>query len=205
MSASVNPYHSVDAVIGLIQECRKLGTSVTRDEWHTLMTRFVGNDNLWEGFAAALIDVLDQDDWEAEAQRMMLTLAELQRLDKAFVQLETQLNVVARSHFACCNNCGVSEMMDEIDAAAESRPIRGWIFYNQQNTELAFVTSKLDLVVGDFDYKFDEIASQLCAEIAAVLHAAGFRATAKENRMHIVFDTPKRLHAGARQQESHHN
>lgn len=205
MSESVNPYHSVDAVVGLIQESRKLGVLVSRDEWYTLLTRFVGSDNLWEGFASVLIDVLDRDEWETEAQRMGQTLAELQRLDQAFVQLEQQLNVVARSHFACCNNCGVREMLDEIDAAVESRPIRGWIFYNQQTAERALVSSELDLVVGDFDYKFDEIAGQLCSEIASVLNATGFHATATDSRMQIVFDTPKRLNLPDRRQELHHN
>lgn len=201
----VNPYHSVDAIVGLIRERLKLSAFASRDEWYTLLTRFVGSDNLWEGFASALIDVLGRDDWEAEARRMGLTLAELQRLDEAFVQLEQQLNVVARTHFACCNNCGVREMLDEIYAAIESRPVRGWIFYNQQTTERALVSSELELVVGDFDYQFDETASQLCSEIASVLNASGFHATTTDNRMQIVFDTPKRLNLPDRRQELHHN
>lgn len=205
MSEPMNPYHSVDAVVDLIKERLKLGASASRDEWYTLLAGFVGNDNLWEGFASALIDILGQDDWEVEARRMAMTLAELHRLDEAFARIETQLHIVARSHFACCNNCGVRAMIDQIDEVAESRPIRGWIFYNQQTSERALLSSQLDLVVGDFDYKFDEAASQLCFEIASVLNATGFQATAIDSRMQIVFDTPKRLNVLNRRQELHHN
>src|SRR5208337_4485547 len=56
------------------------------------------------------------------------------RLDEAFAALNNQ-GIVARQNFSCCNNCGFTEIWDEIEDEEKRRPVEGYVFYHLQCTE----------------------------------------------------------------------
>jgi len=69
------------------------------------------------------------------------------RLDEAFASLNQQ-GIVARQDFSCCNNCGFTEIWDEVEKEEERRPVEGYIFYHLQCTERAIQTGQLLLAYG---------------------------------------------------------
>ena len=84
----------------------------------------------------ALAQVLDdrrreQANWPA--------ITDCDRLDAAFEELNVQ-GIMARHNWWCCTNCGKSAMPDEfdrLDGAIDGKPIIGYTFYHEQDTEAA--------------------------------------------------------------------
>jgi len=65
------------------------------------------------------------------------TATDCDRLDAAFAALERE-GIVARQNFADCQTCGVAEMEEETDALVKAgKPVKGYTFYHQQDTEAA--------------------------------------------------------------------
>jgi len=64
-------------------------------------------------------------------QRSWPEVTDCERLELAFSRLEEE-GIVARQNFTCCNNCGRSEIKDEL-----SEDSAGWAFYHMQDTERA--------------------------------------------------------------------
>jgi hypothetical protein len=69
------------------------------------------------------------------------------RLDAAFAALNAQ-GIVARQDFSCCNNCGFTEIWDEVEEAVKQQPIEGYVFYHLQSTERAIKTGQLLMAYG---------------------------------------------------------
>lgn len=81
----------------------------------------------------------EQETWEG--------VTDCDRIDAAFHDLEEQ-GIVARQHFACCQNCGHAEIGDEIEAFAEHAKPIGYTFYHMQDTESACESGVLYLAYG---------------------------------------------------------
>jgi hypothetical protein len=69
------------------------------------------------------------------------------RLDQAFAALNSQ-GIVARQDFSCCNNCGFTEIWDEVEEAENQQAVEGYVFYHLQGTEQAIKTGQLWMAYG---------------------------------------------------------
>jgi hypothetical protein len=97
------------------------------------------------------------------------------RLDEAFAALNRQ-GIVARQDFSCCNNCGFTEIWDEVAEAEKQRPVEGYVFYHLQCTERAIETGQLLMAYGsveDDSEAFQRVGNRVVAE----LHRAGLNAS----------------------------
>jgi len=73
------------------------------------------------------------------------------RLDIAFESLRAE-GYFARHHYACCQTCGLFDMAIELDdAAMREQPAAGFVFYHEQDTELAVDGYGLWLTYGSND------------------------------------------------------
>lgn len=71
------------------------------------------------------------------AQASWPDVTDYDKLDAAFSALE-EAGVVSRQNFTCCGSCGSAEIWDEVDEAKRlGRPVRGYAFFHQQDTESA--------------------------------------------------------------------
>jgi hypothetical protein len=97
------------------------------------------------------------------------------RLDSAFATLNAQ-GIVARQDFSCCNNCGFTEIWDEVEKEETQQRVRGYVFYPLQCTEQAIKTGRLLMAYGsveDDPATFLEVADKIVAE----LRTAGLNAS----------------------------
>jgi hypothetical protein len=83
---------------------------------------------------------------------------------------------VARQNFACCNNCGFTEIWDEIEQAEKSQPVDGYVFYHLQGTATAIQTGRLLMAYGCIEEHpkiLQRVAQNVVAELGRVgLHAS---------------------------------
>jgi len=89
------------------------------------------------------------------------------RLTEAFAELDGA-GIVAREHFACCQNCGTSEIWGEADPEH-----RGYVFFHMQDTETAG-DGVLYLAYGSRSNLAEETVA-VGHEVVKVLQAHGFR------------------------------
>ncbi|TQS45918.1 DUF6891 domain-containing protein [Cryptosporangium phraense] len=106
-----------------------------------------------EDFAAALAA---QASWPARTDN--------DRLTEAFRALDAA-GIVARQDFACCQNCGLTEIGDEARG-----PARGYAFYHRQDTESAVAGHGVYLAYGRFG---QPPTTEIGAEVASALTTAG--------------------------------
>ena len=93
------------------------------------------------------------------------------RLERAFAALEAA-GIVARENFTCCQNCGHTEIEDEIEATRSAgRAVRGYTFFHQQDTERAADGDGVLLAYGVAGK--DVEAVEIGREVAGALRAAG--------------------------------
>jgi hypothetical protein len=89
------------------------------------------------------------------------------RLDEAFAALNAQ-GIVARQDFSCCNNCGFTEIWDEVEKEEKQHPVEGYVFYHLQCTEHAMKTGQLLMAYGcveDDPQAFVRVANKIVAEL----------------------------------------
>lgn len=104
-------------------------------------------------------------------QQTWLDETECDRLDEAFATLDRK-GIVARHNFTCCQTCGHAEIAYEVDETSHHRPVRGYVFYHQQDTESAVMGYGLYLAYGAVSST--EIASiDIGWEIVDALRDAG--------------------------------
>jgi hypothetical protein len=92
------------------------------------------------------------------------------RLDEAFAALNAQ-GIVARQDFSCCNNCGFTEIWDEIEEAEKRQPVRGYVFYHLQCTEWALQTGQLPMAYGCIEEdpeEFQRVGDAVVSELRRV-------------------------------------
>jgi hypothetical protein len=101
---------------------------LTRDEAHQAVHEVLEEDtSLDEAQIRAVVDEVWAERWaEQEAWQ---DEGDFGRVTSAFAELEAA-GIVARMNFACCSNCGHSEIRDE----ARGTEI-GYVFFHQQDAE----------------------------------------------------------------------
>lgn len=102
------------------------------------------------------------------------------RLDEAFAALNQQ-GIVARQDFSCCNNCGFTEIWDEIEEEEKRQPVEGYVFYHLQATETAIESGQLLLAYGcveEGEAALVRIANKVVAELRRVGLDASWGGTA---------------------------
>ncbi len=102
------------------------------------------------------------------------------RLDEAFAALNRQ-GIVARQDFSCCNNCGFTEIWDEVDAEEKRQPVEGYVFYHLQCTEQAIKSGQLLMAYGcieENENAFHRVAEKIVAELRQVGLNASWQGTA---------------------------
>ncbi len=81
------------------------------------------------------------------AERRWPLPTDCDRLDSAFARLESE-GILARQDFACCQNCGHTELWDELQYRLPFEPAQGYVFYHMQDTEAALQGDRLYLAYG---------------------------------------------------------
>jgi hypothetical protein len=102
------------------------------------------------------------------------------RLDGAFAALNAQ-GIVARQDFSCCNNCGFTEIWDEVEEVEKRQPVEGYVFYHLQCTEQAIDTGQLLLAYGcveDDPEAFQRVGNKIVEELRRVGLNASWGGTA---------------------------
>jgi hypothetical protein len=102
------------------------------------------------------------------------------RLDEAFAALNLQ-GIVARQDFSCCNNCGFTEIWNEIEEQEKRQSVEGYVFYHLQATRTAIESGRLLMAYGcveDDVATLDRIANRIVAELGRVGLNASWGGTA---------------------------
>ena len=97
------------------------------------------------------------------------------RLDDAFAALNRQ-GIVARQDFSCCNNCGFTEIWDEIEKEEQDHPVKGYAFYHLQCTERAIETGQLLIAYGSVD-EGEGLLAGVANKVVAELRRVGLDAS----------------------------
>lgn len=161
---------------------RRMLTEIAEDYLVTGDERPVSNaqarhlvDRLW------LERVTEQQAWEGPTDP--------ERLTDAFEALQAS-GITAREDFACCRNCGLTEI------GAERADARGFVFFHTQCTEGAAAGQGLMLLYGGFDGA-EETTTAVGHGVVAALTAAGLSARWDGNPatgIHVIpLDWRKRL------------
>ncbi|MFJ1967602.1 DUF6891 domain-containing protein [Streptomyces sp. NPDC087903] len=106
-----------------------------------------------------------------------------ERLTRAFIALQ-ETGITAREHFACCRNCGRSEIGDAAEPDA-----RGFVYFHTQCTDSAAAGHGLMLLYGGFDGS-PETTAAIGREVVAALEAAGLRTEWDQNPESAITVTP---------------
>ena len=104
----------------------------------------------------------DQTDWGQTT--------DCDRLDEAFAALNRE-GIVARQDFSCCNNCGFSEIWDEVEEAEKQQTIEGYVFYHLQSTEQVIKTGQLLMAFGcvnEDPEQFRRVGNKIVSELRRV-------------------------------------
>ncbi|MCO8269836.1 hypothetical protein M1L60_04425 [Actinoplanes sp. TRM 88003] len=112
------------------------------------------------------------------------------RLTDAFRALDTA-GIVARQDFACCQNCGVAEIGDEV---RPELPARGYVFYHHQDAERAVEGGGVYLCYGSFE---GAPAATVGEEVAVALRAEGLSVNwggSAGQRIHVPLRWARRRH-----------
>jgi hypothetical protein len=136
-----------------------------------------GRDDLQPSIKAMLAELLaahrtEQAGWESST--------DCDRLDEAFAALN-QHGIVARQDFSCCNNCGFTDIWEEIEKEEEHQPVKGYVFFHLQGTELAIRSGRLLLCYGcveEDEAVFVQVAHKIVAELRRVGLDAKWQGTA---------------------------
>lgn len=125
-----------------------------------------------------------------EAQATWPTRTDNDRLTDAFRTLDAS-GIVAREDFACCQNCGATEIHDEI---LDTAPARGYVFYHGQDGERAAGGGSLWLAYGSLG---EPTATEIGEEVVAALRAQDLRVDwsgSPGQRIHVTFGWARRRH-----------
>jgi hypothetical protein len=139
-------YLSFDDMVVALQDMSEADPPITKDQAREILTP------MWREHVAA------QADWG---------VTDCDRLTVAFAELDAG-GIVAREHFACCQNCGTSEIWGK--AGPDHR---GYVFFHMQDTETAG-DGVLYLAYGSRSNLTEETIA-VGHEVVRVLQAHGFR------------------------------
>jgi len=108
-----------------------------------------------------------QTEWESST--------DCDRLNQAFESLNRQ-GIVARQDFSCCNNCGFTEIWDEVEKEEKTHPVEGYVFYHLQCTERAIESGQLLMAYGCVEEN-PEMFHRVGNKIVSELRRAGLNAS----------------------------
>ena len=108
----------------------------------------------------------DQETWPR--------VTDCDRLDAAFADLESK-GILARQDYSCCGTCGAAEIWEELKEGIEAgKPIRGYTFYHQQDTDLAVDGGGVYLNYGASENDEEDIAA-IAQEVITELRRHGLK------------------------------
>ncbi|HEY1093764.1 MAG TPA: hypothetical protein VGE61_03615 [Glycomyces sp.] len=139
-------YLAFDDMVQALEDMSEADPPITRAQAREILAP------MWREHVAA------QADWG---------VTDCDRLTAAFAELDAG-GIVAREHFACCQNCGVSEIWGEADPDD-----RGYVFFHMQDTESAG-DGVLYLAYGSRSNLAEETVA-VGHDVVEVLQAHGFR------------------------------
>lgn len=136
---------------------------------------------------------------QAAAEARWPAITDCDRLDAAFAALDEK-GIVARQHWTCCGSCGAAEIGDEMDAAgAAGRPVRGYAFYHQQDTDSAIEGDGVFLNYGATG-EGEDAALAVARDIVTQLETSGLKPDWDgdwNRRIHVPLEWRRRLRTGA--------
>ncbi|MBX9572377.1 MAG: hypothetical protein K2X77_26005 [Candidatus Obscuribacterales bacterium] len=106
-------------------------------------------------------------------EKTWINSTDCDKLDVVFDQLEGE-GIVARQNFTCCQTCGHCEIWEEVEQTRQERPVSGYVFYHQQDTERACDEGILYLAYGATD-NTDEAAIKVARRATEVCQNNGFK------------------------------
>ncbi|MFC7242064.1 DUF6891 domain-containing protein [Catellatospora aurea] len=137
----------------------------------------------WELVGPAFAAHLDaQQNWPARTDS--------DRLTDAFRALDAA-GIVAREDFTCCQNCGATEIGDQVH---DTMPARGYVFYHQQDAERCAEGGGLYLAYGLIG---QPATAEIGEEVVAALRAEGLQVDwsgSPGQRIHVRVDWARRRH-----------
>ncbi|MCD4738123.1 MAG: hypothetical protein K8R89_02545 [Anaerolineae bacterium] len=108
-----------------------------------------------------------------ETQKSWPQETDCNRLDFAFLTLREEHGIVARQNFTCCQSDGHYDIQFDVHEMQKRRPVLGYVFYHEQDTEWVVSSGTLFMAFGAVED--DEKARQTVARrTVAVLQEAGF-------------------------------
>ncbi|MEV4604307.1 hypothetical protein AB0K15_44005 [Amycolatopsis sp. NPDC049253] len=159
----------------------------TRADVAVAITEYFEPDSVSPSQARAVVDRLRQA--RLEEQRTWPPVTDPDRVLAAFSALAAE-GVVARADFACCQNCGLTEI------GAEATPgDRGFVFFHQQDTARAVDGGELLLSYGRLADSPTATAA-VGQVVAAALRAQDLSVTwdgSPEERIRVDLEWRKRL------------
>ncbi|HZM75334.1 MAG TPA: hypothetical protein VFC19_06385 [Candidatus Limnocylindrales bacterium] len=129
--------------------------SLTDDIWQSLLKGYDDPDDFIESYLDEDFPLSEEEVRTAFDLMLQVRLVQQAQwtaeetttnLDRAFEELE-EAGIVARQNFACCMNCGSSEIFDERD---DSREWRGYVFFHEQDTDRLIENGSVYLAYGAF-------------------------------------------------------
>lgn len=136
----------------------------------TVLETLVADYREAEVRAAASRILTEEREKLATEQREWPPTTDYDRLENAFAALEAS-GIVTRQNFTDCGTCGAAEIQAEIVTAnKDGKPIRGYVFFHQQDTEAAANGNGLCLSYGAVA-EDEQAALTIAAEIVSALGA----------------------------------
>jgi hypothetical protein len=120
------------------------------------------------------------------AQESWPRVTDCDRLDAAFEDLNA-MGIMARHHWWCCGTCGAGAMSGEfarLQGTWNGAPIVGYVFYHQQDTEIAVTHGDIALNYGSTE----QAASEADYEAASVRIAETARAVCLRHGLAVDWD-----------------
>ncbi len=108
-----------------------------------------------------------QSEWESTT--------DCDRLGEAFATLNRR-GIVARQDFSCCNNCGFTDIWDEIEIEEKQQKVDGYVFYHLQCTERAVNSGQLLMAFGCVEEN-PEIFQKVARMVVEELNRVGLNAS----------------------------
>jgi hypothetical protein len=130
-----------------------------------------------------------------ETQKSWPQETDCDRLDFAFLVLEEEHGIVARQNFSCCLTDGHSEIWAEIRQVQAQRPVQGYVFYHEQDTENVAQHGELFLAygaVGDGEEAQVAVAQRVVAALLEAGFTVSWSGSAKERIVVKGLDWKKR-------------
>ncbi len=153
------------------------------------------NDTDAETLAEVVPEVVSREGRRHEMlESSWIDATDCEKLDDAFRELENA-GITARQNFSCCGTCGAGEIWEEMNVERSAgRAIRGYVFFDVQDTQYAADGYGLRLAYGSVEAG-EEAALAVAREIIEVLARHGLSSNWKgdwSSRIGVPIEWKKR-------------